>query len=301
MNNRTKTLVSAAVVVLVVAVIAVMLLQSPTGGLSGGTVLVISPSSPAIIPGQTLELSVNSTYKCNWFASNANVSFVGDVKEVKTVTIQADTVGSATIEARCGLVNVNKVTTEVTVNPAVVIPPLAISPANLEMVVANTGTLSVPSIYTCNWSSSSEAVSISGAASGSSVAVKANTAGQSATITAECGADGTVSANVTVKALVFSPDFKNGIRGSTYPLKAPAGAIEPCTWTTSDVGIKFQLPDGSLTTDAQTGLSVTLYYSSASSTITISCAPGQTAEFYAKACSWGDNECLGSLPSGRSF
>ena len=292
MNNRTKMLLSAAAVILVVAVIAVMLLQSPTGGLSGATALVISPSSPVIMEGKTLDLTVNSTYRCNWFASNPAVSFVGDVKEVKTVTIRADIAGTVTIEARCGLVNVNKVTTEVTVNPL-----LAISPANPNIVVANSKAFYVEPMYTCNWSSSSDAVSITPPASGvAAVTVKANTADQSATITAECGADGTVSTNVTIKAFAFSPDYMNKFEGSTQTLSAPAGAIEPCTWNTSSANIQFQLPDGSRTTTAQTGLSVTLYYRSNWARITISCAQGQTANFGAKACPAGDNDCIGRRP-----
>ncbi len=123
MNNRTKMLVSAAVVVLVVAVIAVMLLQSPTGDLSGGTVLEITPDDPVIEVGQTVTLSVNSVYACNWESSNAGVSFVGETDGVKTVTVRGNDTSLTTIEARCGLLRSNKVYTNIRVNPAPLVQP----------------------------------------------------------------------------------------------------------------------------------------------------------------------------------
>ena len=288
MNNRTKMLLSAAAVILVVAVIAVMLLQSPTGGLSGATALVISPSSPVIMEGKTLDLTVNSTYRCTWFASNAAVSFVGDAKEVKTVTIQADAVGSATIEARCGLVNVNKVTTSVTVNPA-----LTISPANPSVFVGNPFTLSVPSLYTCNWSSSNPAVTISGPISGSSISLTSTAANQNATISAECGNSGSASTNVTIQALAFTFNYQNNFAGETFLVNAPDGAIQPCTWTISEDYVQFWV-NGQATTEPQIGSSVTLYYdhNPYTSVITISCLDGiQRATMGATVCEAGDTNC----------
>ena len=288
MNNRTKMLLSAAAVILVVAVIAIMLLQSPTGGLSGATALVISPSSPVIMEGKTLDLTVNSTYRCNWFASNAAVSFVGDAKEVKTVTIQADAVGSATIEARCGLVNVNKVTTSVTVNPA-----LTISPANPSVFVGNPFTLSVPSLYTCNWSSSNPAVTISGPISGSSISLTSTAANQNATISAECGNSGSASTNVTIQALAFTFNYQNNFAGETFLVNAPDGAIQPCTWTISEDYVQFWV-NGQATTEPQIGSSVTLYYDHTpyTSVITISCLDGiQRATMGATVCEAGDTNC----------
>ena len=80
--------------------------------------LVITPSNPTISVGAQQKLDVNATYNCVWSSSNTNiVSFVGDATEVKSVTVKGIAAGSAVITAKCGLgaINVNQVTTNVTV------------------------------------------------------------------------------------------------------------------------------------------------------------------------------------------
>ncbi len=115
LTKRTKILLGLAGFVIVVVVAGIVAL-GPSTGLFGTTALAITPSNPSMDKGVTQVLSVNAIYNCNWFTSNdAIVSFVGDATEVKTVTVQGNAAGQATIEARCGIINANHVSTTVTV------------------------------------------------------------------------------------------------------------------------------------------------------------------------------------------
>jgi hypothetical protein len=87
-------------VVIVAIVVGVVMTMTPVGELFGtASNLVITPSNPTIMVGNSIMLSVNATYNCNWFINGTGVSFVGDAKEVKSVTVRGDAVGGATIEA----------------------------------------------------------------------------------------------------------------------------------------------------------------------------------------------------------
>ncbi len=141
LNKRTKIILAIVGVVIVIAVIGLAITQPPASELLGTTALVITPSNPTIIIGDSIVLSVNSVYNCNWFTSSTVVaSFVGDSTEVKSVTVTGNAEGLVTINANCGLINVNKAMTIVTVNrpptPTPTPPPtptptgLWLSPAN---------------------------------------------------------------------------------------------------------------------------------------------------------------------------
>ncbi len=153
MNNRKGKFVGASAFIVVAAlIVSFVVIGTNPGGLSGGTVLVITPSNPAVVVGQQVTLSVNPTYACNWFSSNANVSFVGDTNGVKTATVKGDVSGTATIEARCGLLRTNKVYTDVKVDPAPpVIPTQDIGTTNL-VAGGDMTDVSVGSMKVCNWS-----------------------------------------------------------------------------------------------------------------------------------------------------
>jgi hypothetical protein len=124
LSQRNKILLAIAVVVVVV--LAVVVFQNPpANALFGATALVITPSNPTVVVGNTTGLSVNSVYNCAWSSSNTAVaSLVNYSGETKSVTVQGNAAGSATITAKCGLIDVNKVTTTVTV----VLPTPTVAP-----------------------------------------------------------------------------------------------------------------------------------------------------------------------------
>ncbi len=151
MSKRNK-IILAIVGVLVIAVVAVAVFAQAGGGeLFGASALVVTPSSPTIVEGNSIVLSVNSVYNCNWFTDNYYIaSFSGgatEVKEAKSVTVYGNLTGSTTISAKCGLINVNKVATVVTVNP------LAFSPSYANGFVGNTISISAPTgaLAPCLW------------------------------------------------------------------------------------------------------------------------------------------------------
>lgn len=292
LSQRNKVILALAAILIVVLAGVIVLQNPPANELLGATALVITPSNPTIVVGNSIGLSVNATYNCAWSSSDTSkVSLVNYTGETKSVTVQGLAAGSATITAKCGIINVNKVTTTVTVNP-----PLAITPSSTSIIVGNTKQLSVPSVYTCNWTSSSAAVSFVGATSGSTVTVQGNTVGQSSTVTAQCGVPGSSSAQVNVTNLAFSPSSTAIGVGSKINRSAPEGAISPCTWTTSNGGsLPFQV-NGQLTSSPQTGTSVTLYGSNpGQSTIGISCSSNQSANQIVTVCAAGDNNCIGGV------
>ena len=117
LTKRNKMIVAiSGVLVIVVAAITIF---TQVGGseLLGATALVITPSNPTILGvGNSIGLSVNSVYNCNWFSDNAAaVTILGDATAVKSVTVYANAYASANIEARCGLFKTNRVYTWVSV------------------------------------------------------------------------------------------------------------------------------------------------------------------------------------------
>ncbi len=221
LNKRTKIIAAIVGVVVLVVVIGLVITQPPASELLGTTALVITPSNPTIVSGNSIGLSVNATYNCAWSSSDTSkVSLVNYNGETKAVTVKGNAAGSATIQAKCGIINVNKVTTTVTVLPA-----LAISPSKPEVQTGNTITLSVPNAYSCNWSSAMpDILSFVSATSGSSVTLK-NTATNDALregqrigvdVTAQCGNWGStttiVSAFHPCSQGSTSPDCKGGFR-----------------------------------------------------------------------------------------
>ena len=115
-SKRTKMIMAIVGIVVVIAVIGLVLTQPPASELLGASALVITPSNPTIVVGNSIVLSVNSVYNCNWSSDNAAaVTILGDATEVKSVTVYANAYASANIEARCGLFKMNKVYTWVSV------------------------------------------------------------------------------------------------------------------------------------------------------------------------------------------
>ena len=217
LSKRTKIILAiVGVVVIAAIVIGVVMTQTPVGELFGTTALVITPSNPTIGVGQTVTLSVNSVFGCEWEYPSTIVDFVCDKTthcttsvygynqvdisywESKSFPVSGKAPGLATITANCGFAatNINKATTIVTVSA-----PLAISPSNPSLTVGFTQDLAVPANYKCTWTSSSAAVLLLNTTPGttsSSVKVQANLGGQSATITAQCGTGGSTSTVVNV-------------------------------------------------------------------------------------------------------
>ncbi len=116
LSKRTR-IILAIVGLLVIVVVAIAVFTQVGGGeLLGTTALVITPSNPTIWGvGNSIVLSVNSVYNCNWSSDNPSISFLGDATEVKSITVYANAYASANIEARCGLFKTNKVYTWVSV------------------------------------------------------------------------------------------------------------------------------------------------------------------------------------------
>ncbi len=203
LTNRTKILLGLAGLVIVVVVAGLVLLGPSETGLFGATALAITPSDSTITVGATQGLSVNSVYKCNWFTSDAAiVSFVGGTTEVKTVSVKGNARGTATIEARCGLVNLNHVTTSVTVDAvAPIFNTLTITPDQPQTCPKGIGYVKLTAQKTgfalnCTWSTSdSYYVTLSSSTATTTKAVGQHTG--AATVTATCNGE-TASVWVTV-------------------------------------------------------------------------------------------------------
>ncbi len=126
LTNRPKVLLAIAGILLVVIVAGVVILDPGATGLFGTTALVITPTTSVIGVNSTRNLDVNSTMNCNWFSSNSAVMGFENppgTHLVKGVVIRAYSVGTVTIEARCGVFNANHVSITLTVvNPPTVTP-----------------------------------------------------------------------------------------------------------------------------------------------------------------------------------
>ncbi len=222
MNKRTKVILAIVGIVVIAAIaIGVNLVGQPsTESLSGSTVLIITPSDPAIPNGNIVALEVNAKYDCAWSSSDTNiVSLVNYVNQTKTVVVQGNALGTATITAKCGagVFNVNKVTTSVTVAG-----PLVISPELPKLNTCREIKLSVPAPYSCNWKSSDSVVSFYGATTGGSVTVQSGLNVGQAVITAECGSAGTTATTVQVAAPVQGLEAPPEDEGNP-PVNPPAG------------------------------------------------------------------------------
>lgn len=294
LNKRSAIILAIAGLVVVAVVAVVVFTPVGAGSLIGTAALVITPSNPAIVVGNSTGLSVNAVYNCAWSSSNTAVaSLVNYSKETKAVRVKANAPGSATITAKCGFgaINVNHVSTTVTV-----LAVLDIAPDKPSVILGNTIALSVPAGYNCTWTNSG-AASFVGANTGSSVTVRGNTAGQVATITAQCGTWGSTSTSVTVNNLAFSPDKLVRFTGSLVHVEWPTGSIYPCTWTTSSPDIAFLVNNQMTTTPQERAYAVWLRFHSdpwtvSIASITISCGAGQSATLKAKSCWPGDAACL---------
>ncbi len=116
LTNRTKKLLAIAGVVVVVVVAGLAFLRLEGTNLLGATTLVITPSNPTQALGGIYTLSVNSVWPCNWFTSNSDIAdFIHSPYETKIVQVWTKAVGSVTIEARCGALKTNHVSTVITV------------------------------------------------------------------------------------------------------------------------------------------------------------------------------------------
>ena len=200
-SKRTKIILAIVGVVVIVTVTIGIFAQVGGGELFGTTALVITPSNPSIIVGHTTDLTVNAKYDCSWASSNTNVSIINycdgvSCPERKTITVQANANGTAVIAAQCGwsIFDVNVVKTTVTGYT----PPLVITPSQPRVSVNGWVELSVPSPYTCTWSSSNPSAVAVSTKTGSSGIAEGRTAGQSATVTAQCGTGGSTSTVVSV-------------------------------------------------------------------------------------------------------
>ncbi len=180
-NKRTKTLLGIAAVVLVIVVALVVLLPASGLPLFGTTTVVISPGNPSLTSGRTLGLTTNAKYNCNWFSSNdAAVLFEGGTTDVKDVTIRAQNVtgtSTATVEARCGVLHLNHVSTTVTVSPLEITPPIVLSPG----LSASVGTGDT----SCRWRATPDGLVSLSPIAGASITVSGLRSG-TVTIGADC-------------------------------------------------------------------------------------------------------------------
>ncbi len=116
LSTRTKILLAIAGVVIVVIVGGLVLVGPAETNLFGATTLVITPSNPTQALGGIQVLSVNAVWPCNWFTSNSDIAdFINSHVDTKVVQVRTKAVGTATIEARCGAVYSNHVSTVITV------------------------------------------------------------------------------------------------------------------------------------------------------------------------------------------
>ncbi len=116
LSKRTKMLLAIGGIVIVVVVAGLLLLGPGDEVLFGATVIHISPENPRIVPGQNLNLTINSVGNCFWTTSNANaVKFnlgsgpmnegstgVAD-GETKSVWVKGYSLGQSVISAKCAL------------------------------------------------------------------------------------------------------------------------------------------------------------------------------------------------------
>ncbi len=244
LSNRTKILlgITVAVIVLVVAIVVL----APASGLPlfGAAALAITPGDQTIAQNATLALNVNAVYNCNWFTSDANlVSIETDATEVKTVTVKGQNPGTATIEARCGLINVNHVTTTVKVAPPPTISPSApVLTGHGQTVTLSTGD------DTCTWSATSpdpalSSVSLDPRIGASTVVTALN--GGTATVAANC-AGGRVDTNVTVWPVITTTGSYTIKAGETVPLTVGETG-NGCSWM-GDMTATLSADTGSSTT-----------------------------------------------------
>ncbi len=187
-SQRTKILLGVVAAVIVIAVAVVVLAPAAGMPLFGAAALAITPSNPTLAVAVTTDLSVNAVYNCNWFSSNESiVAFTTSTKAVKNVTVVGLGVGSVTIEARCGILNVNHVSTIVAVHLP---PPPVISPANPVMPGTGQSVSLSTGDPSCNWAGP-DFVTVS-PASGAAVSVT-GVSGGNATITATCAGGSTAT------------------------------------------------------------------------------------------------------------
>ncbi len=275
LNKRTQIVLAIVGIIVVIAVIGLVITQPPTSELLGTTALVITPSNPTIIIGDSIVLSVNSVYNCNWFTSSTVVaSFVGDSTEVKSVTVKGNAEGLVTINANCGLINVNKAMTIVTVNrpptptPTPPPPSLAINPGipkqsttigRGEWLALCTSDSSVRwSIVSAN---PADAVSLEpgpipgwGATGSNNCGYVIGSSDGTATIRATNGAGGVATVPVTVSyPLTMIPSFNcTDLKIGQSTTLAMAGATSSTTWAGQDPNF------GGITLSATTGQTVTV-------------------------------------------
>jgi hypothetical protein len=150
LSKRTKILLATAGLLLVVIVLGIAVLQPGATGLFGTSALVITPTNPLIGLNYTRNLDVNAVMNCNWFSSNeAIIGFMDPpgTRVLKGVVIHARSLGTATIEARCGVLNVHHVSITLTV-----VNPPTVTPNYTTIAVGQKTTYSVGDTGTnCTW------------------------------------------------------------------------------------------------------------------------------------------------------
>lgn len=122
LTQRSKILLGIVAVVVVI-VAAGLIYLGPSLGLYGGDVIHISPTNPTINVGQTLDLSINSLFGCNWYSSSIEVApfitdggagyanwYGDDEHHYKKVQIIAKKPGQEVITAECAMTRRTTVT-----------------------------------------------------------------------------------------------------------------------------------------------------------------------------------------------
>jgi hypothetical protein len=123
LNRRSKILLGIGALVLVAVVAGIVLLEPGGVSLFGGTVIHISPENPTITVGQTIDMSINSVFGCNWESSDYFVApfvfdggkgtadYMGDDEyKPKHVQVKGTKPGQAVIKAECMLTRKTTVT-----------------------------------------------------------------------------------------------------------------------------------------------------------------------------------------------
>ncbi len=277
LNKRARLLLAIAGIVIIV-VAAGLVLLGQGGDLFGTAALVITPSNPTLVAGNSTGLSVNAVYKCAWSSSNtAIVSLVNYSGETKSVTVKGNAAGSATITARCGLglMNVNSVSTHVTVQappppgPAILVNPgISVKSTTIGrgygMKVCSEDLLTQWSIASAN---PADAVTLDpqgfnyqfGEEVGNCTMVAGNHDG-TATIRATNGAGGSSTVGVRVSyPLTMIPRYRTFTPVGGAATVAMAGANSSSTWSVLWSGIPL-LVGGStnIHLSSTTGQSVTV-------------------------------------------
>jgi hypothetical protein len=151
LTRRTKMLLGIAGILVVVIVAGVVILDPGATGLFGTSVVSLGPANRLLALNSRMDLDAGSVFPCNWFSSNEAVVSFDDPPgrhEVEEVTVYGQSVGTSTIEARCGLINVNHASTTITV----AIPP-TVTPSQTNLGVNQRTTFSVGATGTnCTWS-----------------------------------------------------------------------------------------------------------------------------------------------------